>query len=141
MSISFHAENITSPKINKAKLVKWLSLIIKSENKKVEEISIIFTSDEYLLKINQEHLSHDFYTDVITFDYSHDNKIAGDIFISIERVEENAKTYNVEFSNELNRIMAHGVLHLCGYKDKETNEKLQMTSYEDKYLLLFDTVE
>lgn len=140
MPILFYSEDTKLPEIDKLKTEKWLSKLIELEEKELEEISIIFTSDKYLLKINQEHLSHDFYTDVITFDYTHDNIISGDIFISIDRVEENAQTYKVDFLNELSRIMAHGTLHLCGYKDKEKNDKILMTQNEDKYLFLLSEI-
>ena len=133
MSLNYYFEEVKDFPISQH-VNKWIENSILSEKKKAGEISFIFCSDEYLLKINKEHLDHDYYTDVITFDYVVDDEISGDIFISIDRIEENAKEYNVSFKDELNRIMIHGVLHLLGYKDKEKDEKELMTKKEDEYL-------
>jgi len=103
--------------------------------------SFIFCSDSYLLKINQEFLKHDFYTDVITFDYSSGDIISGDIFISIDRIKYNAKQFKVSFDYELLRIVIHGVLHLLGYNDKQNQDKILMTSKEDEYLNRYYNVE
>ncbi len=115
-------------------IFKKLDYLITSENKKKGDISFIFCSDEYLLKMNNEYLSHDYYTDVITFDYTEEDIISGDIFISTDRVKENASKYKIDFENELQRVMIHGVLHLTGYKDKTEAEKKQMTEKENQYL-------
>ena len=115
---------------------KGIETIIQLENKKLQEIGVIFCNDEYLLKMNQEHLNHDYYTDIITFDYSENNLISGDLFISIDRVKENATINDVAFNNELLRVIYHGVLHLCGYKDKTTEDQTLMTEKEDYYLHL-----
>ncbi len=112
----------------------WLSDVAISEKKKLGDITLIFCSDEYLLKVNQEHLDHDYYTDIITFDYSEDDFVSGDLFISIDRVSENAETNNVSFQNELNRVVVHGVLHLCGYKDKSDDEEKMMRLKENEKL-------
>ena len=111
----------------------WLSEVITSENKTEGEINYIFCDDEYLLEINQQYLDHDTLTDIISFDYSIGNDLHGDIFISIERVRENALDFNVSFLEELKRVMVHGVLHYCGYKDKtEKDEKLMRQKEEEK---------
>ena len=114
---------------------KWLEEIILSEEKKLGDINYVFCDDEYLLKINQDYLQHDYYTDIITFDNSEEEKqIVSDIFISIERVKENAKTFKTSEFDEVCRIMIHGTLHLLGYKDKGKAAKTLMTQKEDEYL-------
>lgn len=114
----------------------WLDQVASLEKKKLGDISLIFTSDEHLLTVNQQYLDHDYYTDIITFDYSEDDFVSGDLFISIDRVRENAEQNNVSFINELNRVVVHGVLHLCGYKDKSESEEQLMRSKEDQMLEL-----
>jgi rRNA maturation RNase YbeY len=122
---------------NEEAISNWISTSIISEGKKEGEISYIFCDDEYLHKINLEYLNHDTLTDVISFDYTMGNEIGGDIFISVERVADNAKDFKVSFEEELMRVMIHGVLHYCGYKDKgESNEEL-MRSKEDEKLAMF----
>jgi len=121
---------------DEAQYAEWISEVITSEGKKVGDISYIFCDDEYLLEINQQHLDHDTLTDIISFDYTMGNEISGDIFISVERVKDNAVDYNVPFAEELLRVMAHGVLHYCGYKDKgEEDEKLMRSKEEEKITL------
>lgn len=115
----------------------WVSSIILSENKSEGEINYIFCDDNYLLEINQQYLNHDTLTDVISFDYSLGDEIHGDIYISIERVRENADDFKVPFEEELKRVMIHGVLHYCGYKDKSDADELLMRSKEDEKLKLF----
>jgi rRNA maturation RNase YbeY len=111
----------------------WLSKVIRSELKNEGEINYIFCDDEYLLEINQQYLDHDTLTDIISFDYSIGNELHGDIFISVERVRENAIDFKVSFDEELKRVMVHGVLHYCGYKDKsETDEQLMRDKEEEK---------
>ena len=114
--------------------VLWLSSIISQENYNEGEVSIVFCDDEFLHKLNVEFLNHDTLTDVISFDYSIGKEIHGEIFISIERVRENAYEFNQNFDTELSRVMAHGVLHYCGYKDKSTSEAAIMRSKEEFYL-------
>ena len=108
----------------------WVVKILESESKTPGDITVVFTSDAYLLNMNIEHLNHDYYTDIITFDYSTD-VISGDLFISIDRVEENATLNNVSFLEEIYRVVAHGCLHLCGYKDKEPDDVVIMRKKED----------
>lgn len=115
----------------------WISTIIESENKKEGEINYIFCDDNYLLEINKQYLDHDTLTDIISFDYSVGNELHGDIFISIERVRENADEFNVSFDEELKRVMAHGVLHYCGYKDKTESDEQLMRSKEDEKIKMF----
>ena len=111
--------------------------MISSEEKELDEISYIFCDDEYLLDINQRFLDHDTYTDIISFDNSVGKILGGDIFISTERVAENAKVFGVDFSEELRRVMAHGVLHFCKYRDKTEEEKQVMRSKEDEKIGMF----
>lgn len=118
---------------------QWLASVIESENKKEGEINYIFCDDEYLHKINMEYLQHDDLTDIISFDYCVGNEINGDIFISVERVAENAKDYDVALETELLRVMAHGILHYCGYKDKSEEDSAKMRSKEDEKMKLFTT--
>jgi probable rRNA maturation factor len=115
----------------------WISKVILSEKKKVGEISYVFCDDDYLLKLNQEHLNHNTLTDIISFDYTIGNEISGDIFISVERVRENATDFNVTFDEELKRVMVHGVLHYCGYKDKTEEDSVLMRSKEDEKTKMF----
>lgn len=115
----------------------WLKKIANSEDKKIGEVSFIFCDDEYLLKINQEYLNHDTYTDIISFDDSLGNKLGGDIFISIERVRENAHEFGAKFEEELRRVMAHGLLHFCGYKDKSTEDVAVMRQKEEEKMKMF----
>jgi rRNA maturation RNase YbeY len=115
----------------------WLTRVIVSEKKELGDISYVFCDDSYLLKINQEYLYHDTYTDIITFDYTEGSLISGDIFISIERVKENAEQFNVNFDEELHRVMAHGILHLSGYGDKSKDEALTMRRKEEEKMNLF----
>ncbi|MBO6879898.1 rRNA maturation RNase YbeY [Winogradskyella sp.] len=119
---------------NENQFSDWISKTIKEENCKEGEINYIFCSDHYLLKINVEFLNHDTLTDIISFDYSVGKELHGDIYISVDRVGENAKAFNVKFEDELARVMVHGILHYCGYKDKTEEDKNQMRSKEDHYL-------
>ncbi|HCY40621.1 MAG TPA: rRNA maturation RNase YbeY [Prolixibacteraceae bacterium] len=134
MSINYCSEDVSVPKIKKRKISGWIKETIISEGKTPGEISFIFCSDNFLLEVNKQYLNHDYFTDIITFDYVENNVISGDIFISCDRVKENAKEFNAEFLNELSRIIIHGVLHLCGYKDKSKKDKFLMTQKEDFYL-------
>ncbi|MEL0455299.1 rRNA maturation RNase YbeY [Flavobacteriaceae bacterium SZ-1-7] len=119
---------------NEGQLSAWILNTISSENHKIEEINYVFCDDEYLHKLNVEFLNHDTLTDIISFDYSIGKIIQGDIFISIERVEDNAKDFNVSFEDELHRVIVHGVLHYCGYKDKSDGDARLMRDKENFYL-------
>jgi rRNA maturation RNase YbeY len=122
---------------NEEAIATWLSRIIVSENKKEGEINYIFCDDEYLLKINLEYLNHDTLTDIISFDYSMGNELNGDIFVSVERVRDNANDFKVSFEDELKRVLVHGILHYCGYQDKSDEEDKIMRSKEDEKLAMF----
>ncbi|KQT22286.1 rRNA maturation factor [Chryseobacterium sp. Leaf404] len=130
--IQFFYENI--PESVDTEYTKWLEEIIFSEGKKLGEINYIFCDDEYLLKVNQDYLQHDYYTDIITFDYVKGKTISGEIFVSLQRISDNASTLSKNFEEELRRVLAHGILHLSGYKDKTEEEEKLMRSREDFYL-------
>lgn len=115
----------------------WISRIIDSEDKTEGEINYIFCNDDYLLQKNIEFLNHDTLTDIISFDYTMGNLISGDIFISVERVKDNAANFNVPFEEELRRVMAHGILHYCGYKDKTDKESAIMRTKEEEKMNMF----
>ncbi len=119
---------------NRTKLKKYIQLIFKKEGKRLESINYIFCSDKALLEINRQYLNHDFFTDIITFDLSESNKVRAEIYISVDRVKENALDLGVSIKSELHRVIFHGVLHLCGYKDKNSLEKEKMRAKEEFYL-------
>ncbi len=120
-----------------SKFADWVSRVISSEGGTCRQIDYIFCSDGYLLEMNKKYLSHDTFTDIITFDYSDGKRIGGDIFISIDRVKENAEIFKTDFEKELLRVMSHGLLHLFGFKDKSKEESIQMRSKEDEKIKLF----
>ena len=136
--IYFHSQDVKLPSINTSLITKLIENLINKENPnnvgKSGEINIIFCSDNYLLKLNKQYLSRNYYTDVITFDYSGENIISGDVFISLDRVKENAKKYSETFSHELYRVIIHGILHLLKYNDTNEEEKRLMRAKEDEYL-------
>ena len=134
-AIHFFWEDISSNLKQKIRLRNWITNTIKEENKRLGELTFIFCSDTYLLSINQEYLNHNTYTDIITFNNSEDERITGDIFISLERVHENALRFKVSEEDELHRVMIHGTLHLLGYTDKGKDAKALMTNKENYYLL------
>ncbi|WP_298546904.1 rRNA maturation RNase YbeY [uncultured Aquimarina sp.] len=123
--------------IDEKRISSWIHNVIISEKKKEGEISFIFCNDDYLLKINQDFLNHDTYTDIISFDNSLGNELHGDIFISYERVVDNAETYAVSIEEELRRVIIHGVLHFCGFKDKTDDESVVMRNKENEKLAMF----
>ena len=137
----FSEKNTYSPK-NKKKIRKLIELICKDQNKSLVFLNCIFCSDNYLLEINKKYLKHNFYTDVITFDHreKEDKNIEGDVYISIDRVKENAKLYGVKTESELTRVIIHGVLHLCGFNDKNKKEKKIMGKKENKYISLYKNI-
>ena len=122
---------------NEDQLSNWLSQVILSENKKEGDINYIFCDDDYLLNLNEQYLDHDTLTDIISFDYTVGNELHGDIFISIERVRENAQDFNVTFDEELKRVLAHGILHYCGFKDKSEEDEQLMRQKEDEKIKMF----
>jgi rRNA maturation RNase YbeY len=137
MPVYFHNEGVSLVFKNKRAVSSWLSTVIKSFKKEVGTLNFIFCTDEYLLTINKSYLNHNHYTDIITFDYCVENKVSGDLFISIERVKEYSLKNNIEFNNEIHRVIVHGVLHLCGLNDKTEREKEKMREQENKFLALF----
>ena len=137
MSVSFHRENV-SLNADEKLIIKWLTNSVNSLDYSIGELSFVFCSDDYLRKLNIKHLNQDYFTDVITFDYSKEMSLIGDVFISTERVKENAKLFNVSFNEELFRVIIHGVLHLCGFKDKTKEEKAEMRSKENNFLSLIN---
>lgn len=134
MAIFFHEESFNSGLKGKRKIKKWIISVIEKENFKTGNINIVFKNDEDIKTINFEHLSHNYYTDIITFDYTEAEVLSGDIFISVERVKENAVKFNVELQNEMLRVIIHGILHLIGFNDSNTSETKEMRYMEDKCL-------
>ncbi len=135
LPINFFQEDIKYEIKNKNKVRKWLHETIIAENYQLQTLNFIFCNDDYLLTINLEYLNHDTLTDIITFDNSNNKTtITGDIYISIDRVKENSKTFNTKFTNELHRVIIHGTLHLLGFDDKSAKAKTLMTKKEDNYL-------
>ena len=134
--IVFHSEDVSFRLTQRRALRDWFERSFKQEGCSGGDINFVFCSDDHLHGINVEYLQHDTYTDIITFDYSDQKVISGDIFISIERVRENAKAFKVAVQDELHRVMIHGLLHLMGYKDKTDEQQSEMTSKEDYYLSL-----
>ncbi|MBO4601995.1 MAG: rRNA maturation RNase YbeY [Salinivirgaceae bacterium] len=135
--INFFFEETDEFDVNDLNVEKNIETVLANENRTLGEVNYIFCSDEYLLNINKQYLNHDYYTDVISFDYSEDGVISGDIFISVDTVKDNAKEYEVEFKKELARVMVHGVLHFIGYKDKTDEDAKLMRQKENQYLPLF----
>ena len=119
---------------------RWLKLVAESEIRRIGQISIIFCSDNYILDVNQKYLQHDYFTDIITFDYCEGDKISGDLFISVDTVRDNAVEYATEFADELNRVIVHGVLHLIGYDDHDEEDIKEMRAKENYYLSLRELV-
>ena len=133
MGISFAFQTNCSLK-KRTILKQWITTIVENNKKEVGEISYIFCSDEQLLEINKEFLNHDYYTDIITFDYSEADIVSGDLFISIDRIKDNAKTLDVSYQEELHRVIIHGILHLLGFKDKTDEESQNMRLLENECL-------
>ena len=134
--ISYFTEDIKFSFNRKRLTSRWLKEVARVEGKKVGDISVIFCSDNYLLEINKKHLNHNYYTDIITFDYCEGDTLSGDLFISVDSVRENAKYYDVSFDEELNRVIVHGVLHLIGYDDHSPEDVSQMRAKENTSLYL-----
>ena len=136
--LNFFSEDVDFSLPRPLKTKKWLKIASESEGYTINELNYIFCSDEYLLEINKQYLDHDYFTDIITFDNSEvDNQIEGDIYVSIDRVRENAETFHADFENELRRVLVHGLLHLAGYTDATEEQKTLMRAKENQYLTLF----
>lgn len=139
--INFEQIEVASVPINEKKVKKWLLELVAKENKEIGEITYYFCNDKYMLEANREHLAHDFYTDVITFDASEGSLLFADILISLETVASNAEKFEVAFDEELHRVMAHGVLHLLGYKDKTSAQQKVMRAEEENALTLWNEIQ
>lgn len=135
MAIEFFCEDVEKPRVKYIALKKWIKDVIESHKKSVGKITYVFCSDEHLLKMNNEFLKHDYYTDVITFDNSEGNKISGEVYISVDRVAENGKAYGTE-DTEIFRVIIHAVLHMLGYDDKTPDAQTEMRAMEDKCLAM-----
>lgn len=133
-------EDVDAVSFEHSSILDWYSIVANQEEKVLGDLTIIFCSDDYLLEVNREHLDHDYYTDIITFDYSDFPTVSGDLFISVDRVKENATDFNVSFEHELHRVIIHGFLHLCGYFDKTNEDELLMRSKENQALSLIGFV-
>lgn len=136
MAISYQTDGVKMPAIKKRETTAWIKAVAATYNKKVGEIAYIFCSDEKILEVNREYLQHDYYTDIITFDYDEGDIISGDLFISLDTVRTNSEQFNTEYDEELHRTIIHGILHLCGINDKGPGEREIMEAAENKALLL-----
>ncbi|MCC6700902.1 MAG: rRNA maturation RNase YbeY [Fluviicola sp.] len=135
--VEIHFEDIDEvPGVNSEFLFSWYTQVCSVESKVLGDVTLIFCSDDYLLEMNLTHLNHDYYTDIITFDYSEDNIVSGDLFISYDRVVDNATSFSSSVKDELHRVCVHGLLHLCGYKDKSVEDEQLMRQKEDEMLNL-----
>ena len=132
--VSYYNEDIVFPFKEKRLTSRWLKFVAESESKRLGDVAVIFCSDNYILDVNIKYLQHDYYTDIITFDYCEGNRLSGDLFISIDSVRENASFYGTEFADELNRVIVHGLLHLIGYDD-HTDEDIAMMRAKENYYL------
>ena len=132
--VSYFTEDISFPFKEKRLTSRWLKFVAESEAKRLGDVSIIFCSDNYILDVNIKYLQHDYYTDIITFDYCEGNRLCGDLFISVDSVRENASFYGTEFAEELNRVIVHGLLHLIGYDDHTEEDIAVMRAKENYYL-------
>lgn len=134
--ISYNTINVKMPAIRRRDTSAWVKAVAASYGKKVGEIAYIFVDDEEILRVNREYLQHDYYTDIITFDYTEGNTISGDLFISLDTVRTNAEQFDKPYAEELHRVIIHGILHLCGINDKGPGEREIMEAAEDKALAL-----
>ena len=137
MPINFQCQDIKFVLKEKRKVSKWINDVIKLHQKKLGNVSYIFCSNQYILELNQQYLNHNYFTDIITFDYCSDNKVEGDIFISVDTVLDNSYRFKTNFNDELLRVIIHGVLHLVGFSDKTAKQKKQMRVLEDEALSIF----
>ncbi|NLI64991.1 MAG: rRNA maturation RNase YbeY [Bacteroidales bacterium] len=136
MEITFHTQDVELPNINQDLLNEWLPKVASFYNKEIGEITYIFCSDPVILEINQQYLNHDYYTDIISFDYTEGNVVSGDLFIGLETIQSNASKYQTSFTEELHRVLIHGVLHLCGIDDQTPEQRVTMEKEENRALLL-----
>ncbi len=134
--VTYQTDGVNMPAIKKRKITTWIKDVAATYGKKTGEIAYIFCSDEKILEVNRQYLQHDYYTDIITFDYSEGDKIAGDLFISLDTVRTNAEQFHSTYDNELHRVIIHGILHLCGINDKGPGEREIMEAAENKALAM-----
>ncbi len=134
MAITYHAESVKLPSIKKRETTEWVKAVAATYGKRVGEIAYIFCSDEHILEVNRQYLQHDYYTDIITFDYTAGDRISGDLFISLDTVRTNAEQFGTTYEEELHRTIIHGILHLCGINDKGPGEREIMEAAENKAL-------
>jgi len=140
VNIEFYNEDVVLPHLDTERVKKWLLFIAEKHEKEVGEISYIFCSDSYLLEVNRQYLDHDYLTDIITFDYTEENTVSGDVFISTDRVTENAVEFNVSYDEELLRVISHGILHLIGFNDKNEADQEVMTQKENESILDYHNI-
>ena len=138
--ISFQSDGVTIPDLDIAKISRWLTGVAAGYDRRIGDMVYLFCNDEKILETNREFLSHDYYTDIITFDYSIGNRVGGDILISLDTVRSNAEEIGVSFDNELHRVIVHGLLHMCGLKDKTPEERLAMETAENEALSQLDRI-
>ncbi len=138
MAICYYNEGVALPSIKKRKTSSWIKVIAETHGKTVGDIGYVFCSDEKILEVNRQYLQHDYYTDIITFDYSEGNVISGDLYISLDTVKSNAETFKADYEQELYRVIIHGVLHLCGIDDKTPEDQSLMTKCEDQALAILN---
>ena len=139
--ITFQTDDIEMPKLNPQQITEWVKQVASTYQKRVGNIAYFFCSDKRILEVNREYLQHDYYTDIITFDYCVGNRLSGDLFISLDTVRTNAELFNQPYERELHRVIIHGVLHLCGINDKGPGEREIMEAAENKALALLDEIE
>ncbi len=137
MAITYHTDGVKMPDIKKREISEWIKHVAATYEKRVGDIAYIFCSDEKILEVNRQYLQHDYYTDIITFDYTEGNRIGGDLFISLDTVKTNAEQFADNYQQELHRTIIHGILHLCGIDDKGPGEREIMEAAEDKALGLY----
>ena len=138
MAINFYAEQTAMPSFKKTETKEWIKQVAASHGKKVGDVSYIFCDDAKILEVNQQYLQHDYYTDIITFDYTEGDRIGGDIFISVDTVKSNAEQFDQTFDKELHRVIIHGILHLCGIDDQSPEQRANMIENENKALALIN---
>jgi len=138
--INFHAEEVEFPEIQIDRVKLWIKSVVEQRSKVLGELSLVFCSDEYILKVNQKYLDHDYFTDIITFDYCSGSQISGDLIICLDTVLSNSQKFNSSYDTELHRVIIHGVLHLLGYQDKTDSDAKEMRRNEDFALKQLETI-
>ncbi len=137
--ISYQAENIKMPALRRRETTKWLRRVAASYGRKLGEVAYVFCDDQKILEVNKQFLHHDYFTDIITFDYAEGNTLSGDIFISLDTVRSNSEKFHTDYNQELHRVIVHGILHLCGINDKGPGEREVMEAAENKALALLES--